>query len=374
MAYNILKDDVEFSGVNLGSIEDIVDNHNDQTISGIKTFSQTVTASQGLSASFLYGDGSALTNLPAAGAVSAYGDAAQYRVVVGGATSTDLSGAIGMDYDGITLSLTGNISASANISGTAFYGNGNNITDLNTANLNLGNGLENSAGNLQVKLDTDSGLALGAGGVSVSSAGLSAKVSLVGADEVLINDAGTNKRATMTSVSNYVDSQINTPVVAGANTQIQYNDGGDLGASSNLTFDSSANVLTTTRITASVHISASTYYGDGSNLQGVGGASTGFITFGANFNVSSSFDIIGVNTSGSSAITGSLLAANQYGTGQRLVFKDIAGSGSTNNIVIEPSGSEAIDGSTAGVKIQVNYGAVTIASDGSSNFFIVSTN
>ena len=374
MAYNILKDDVEFSGVNLGSIEDIVDNHNDQTINGIKTFSQTVTASQGLSASFLYGDGSALTNLPAGGAVSAYGDAAQYRVVVGGATSTDLSGAIGMDYDGITLSLTGNISASANISGTAFYGNGNNITDLNTANLNLGNGLENSAGNLQVKLDTDSGLALGGGGVSVSSAGLSAKVSLVGADEVLINDAGTNKRATMTSVSNYVDSQINTPVVAGANTQIQYNDGGDLGASSNLTFNSSTNTLTTTRITASVHISASTYYGDGSNLQGVGGASTGFITFGANFNVSSSFDIIGVNTSGSSAITGSLLAANQYGTGQRLVFKDIAGSGSTNNIVIEPSGSEAIDGSTAGVKIQVNYGAVTIASDGSSNFFIVSTN
>ena len=374
MAYNILKDDVEFSGVNLGSIEDIVDNHNDQTINGIKTFSQTVTASQGLSASFLYGDGSALTNLPAGGTVSAYGDAAQYRVVVGGATSTDLSGAIGMDYDGITLSLTGNISASANISGTAFYGNGNNITDLNTANLNLGNGLENSAGNLQVKLDTDSGLALGGGGVSVSSAGLSAKVSLVGADEVLINDAGTNKRATMTSVSNYVDSQINTPVVAGANTQIQYNDGGDLGASSNLTFNSSTNTLTTTRITASVHISASTYYGDGSNLQGVGGASTGFITFGANFNVSSSFDIIGVNTSGSSAITGSLLAANQYGTGQRLVFKDIAGSGSTNNIVIEPSGSEAIDGSTAGVKIQVNYGAVTIASDGSSNFFIVSTN
>ena len=61
MAYNILKDDVEFSGVNLGNIEDMVDDHSNQTIGGTKTFSQMVTASSGLSASAFYGDGSALS-------------------------------------------------------------------------------------------------------------------------------------------------------------------------------------------------------------------------------------------------------------------------------------------------------------------------
>jgi hypothetical protein len=65
MAYNILKDDVEFSGVNLGTIEDMVDDHSDQTIGGTKTFSEMVTASVGLSASVFYGDGSSLSGITA---------------------------------------------------------------------------------------------------------------------------------------------------------------------------------------------------------------------------------------------------------------------------------------------------------------------
>ena len=57
MAYNVLKGNVQFINSDSGSIESMVDDHSNQTIAGIKTFSQIVTASAGLSASFFYGDG-----------------------------------------------------------------------------------------------------------------------------------------------------------------------------------------------------------------------------------------------------------------------------------------------------------------------------
>ena len=77
------------------------------------------------------------------------------------------------------------------------------------------------------------------------------------------------------------------------------------------------------------------------------------------FSVSEENNVIAVNTSGSSHITASLKAASSYEAGARLVFKDIAGSASSNNIVIEPSGSQKIDGSNTGIKIQANYGLKT---------------
>jgi hypothetical protein len=68
-------------------------------------------------------------------------------------------------------------------------------------------------------------------------------------------------------------------------------------------------------------------YGDGSNLSGIsGGSSTSYNSFTANFDVSASYDVMGINSSGS-VVTASLAAANTYTAGQRLIFKDIEGSG-----------------------------------------------
>ena len=107
------------------------------------------------------------------------------------------------------------------------------------------------------------------------------------------------------------------------------------------------------------------------NSGGGGGGGTAITgAFTTNYNVSSSFDVMTINTSGS-VVTASLLAASSYSAGQRLVFKDIAGSSSTNNIVIKPSGSQTIDTSNTGVKIQNNFGSVTIVSDGVSTFHII---
>ena len=134
------------------------------------------------------------------------------------------------------------------------------------------------------------------------------------------------------------------------------------------------NTTTTTHtLTVNGAISGTLLYGDGSNLSGIsGGSSTSYNSFTANFDVSASYDVMGVNSSGS-VVTASLAAANAYTAGQRLVFKDIEGSGSTNNIVIEPSGSQTIDGGTS-VKIQTDYGSVILTTDGSSAFYIIGTN
>jgi len=367
MAYNILKDDVEFSGVNLGTIEDMVDDHRDQSIGGVKTFTDMITASAGVSASVYYGDGSGLSGISSSpGGVEG---SIQFN------TSSTLGGNSGFKYDGTDVTLGGALSASF------LSGSGANIYNITPANingtinagqLNLGDGLEDNSNALRIKLDSDSAINRSGNGIKIQASGLSAAGAL-GDTDLFIADQSGNKKATALQIYSYVNGKLTIPVVAGSDTQIQFNDSGDLGASSNLTFNSSTNTLTTTNITASTHVSASTYYGDGSNLSGIsGGSSTSFNSFTANFNVSASYDVVGVNTSGG-AVTGSLLAANAYTAGQRLVFKDIEGSGSTNNLVIEPSGSQTIDGATL-AKIKVNYGSITIVSDGTGAFYIVGNN
>ena len=367
MAYNILKDDVEFSGVNLGTIEDMVDDHRDQSIGGVKTFTDMITASAGVSASVYYGDGSGLSGISSSpGGVEG---SIQFN------TSSTLGGNSGFKYDGTDVTLGGALSASF------LSGSGANIYNITPANingtinagqLNLGDGLEDNSNALRIKLDSDSAINRSGNGIKIQASGLSAAGALSDTDLFIADQSG-NKKATALQIYSYVNGKLTIPVVAGSDTQIQFNDSGDLGASSNLTFNSSTNTLTTTNITASTHVSASTYYGDGSNLSGIsGGSSTSFNSFTANFNVSASYDVVGVNTSGG-AVTGSLLAANAYTAGQRLVFKDIEGSGSTNNLVIEPSGSQTIDGATL-AKIKVNYGSITIVSDGTGAFYIVGNN
>ena len=45
MAYNILKGEVQFVNATSGTIESMVDDHSNQTIAGVKTFSTAITAS-----------------------------------------------------------------------------------------------------------------------------------------------------------------------------------------------------------------------------------------------------------------------------------------------------------------------------------------
>lgn len=65
-----------------------------------------------------------------------------------------------------------------------------------------------------------------------------------------------------------------------------------------------------------------------------------------------------------------LEAAATAGGGRVLVIKDATGTAGTNNITIEPDGSETIDGASNFV-MNTNYGAVTLACDGSSGWYVM---
>lgn len=84
-----------------------------------------------------------------------------------------------------------------------------------------------------------------------------------------------------------------------------------------------------------------------------------------NFNIQG-FQTFLVDTAGS-VVTGTLPGLTSDGQiGLTYTIKDYAGSGSTNNVVIEPSGSQEIDGGTA-AKIQTDYGAMTLTAFSSSH-------
>ena len=80
-----------------------------------------VSASLGITASAFHGDGSNLTSL-------AKGSSNRIQIN----NSGELSGSTGLTYDGTTLAVTGNVSASTNISASAFYGDGANLTGIAT--------------------------------------------------------------------------------------------------------------------------------------------------------------------------------------------------------------------------------------------------
>ena len=133
MAYNILKGKVQFSDAATGSIESMVDTHADQTVGGTKTFSQALTASMGLSSSVgvvagsFTGDGSGLSAVTAAG-VTISNDGNNRVLTANG--DTTLQAEQNMKFNGTKLEILGDISASVNISGSAFYGDASNLTNL----------------------------------------------------------------------------------------------------------------------------------------------------------------------------------------------------------------------------------------------------
>jgi hypothetical protein len=394
MAYNVLKGNVQFINSNSGSIESMVDNYSNQTIAGVKTFSQAVTASLGLSSSAgiqaesFIGAGTGITGVTAAGATIS--NDGNNRVLTANGDTT-LQAEQNLKFNGSELQILGNISASVNISGSEFYGKADGLTNIPTnqfvgsisaASLNLGDTLSNDSGELIVDLSNSAGLESTATGLKVNPSLAVEKTSPVNADKFLLADSAasnTTKFISYQNLSNGITSGITTFPPNGSDGNVQIKNGSAFLGPNEINFNTSTNILTVTgKVTASVHVSSSqvfatTYFGDGSNLTGLATNAYGFFT--ANFSVTPESDLIGVVTTGS-AITASLLPASQYGPGQRFTFKDVSGSCSgSNHIVVSASNygsGDRIDGQGV-VKIKAGFGAVTIASDGAGSFYIVST-
>lgn len=205
---------------------------------------------------------------------------------------------------------------------------------------------------------------------------------------------------------------INVPRLNNAvDNAIITNVGGDfnsLTCESNLTFNGSA-LAVIGQVSASLNISASFFYGDGSKLTGItssGGGSpalgpTGSLQFqtgsgglsgsanlifsasilkingGLKLNrrlVSSTITasandyFIGINSSGG-AFEIRLLGASVLDNGQMLVVKDENGSTGTNNVTIRASGSQTIDGKNS-IVLESPNASVQLYCDGTSKYFI----
>ena len=204
-------------------------------------------------------------------------------------------------------------------------------------------------------------------------------------------------------------SIINVPRVSNAtNNAIVTNVDGDanqLFCETNLTFDGTT-LAVTGDVSASVNISASVFYGDGSKLTGIaagGGAqgpvgsvqlqtgsgglsgsvdllfSSNVLRIGGGLKLkrrslsstaTASADdyFIGVNSSGG-AFEIRLLGAQTLADGQTMVFKDEAGSANVNNVTILASGSQTIDGQNS-IVLESSNASLQLYCDGISKYFI----
>ena len=87
-----------------------------------------------------------------------------------------------------------------------------------------------------------------------------------------------------------------------------------------------------------------------------------YVSQNSDFIVGSNHYIVGIDTS-SSVVTASLPSAALAPAGRMLIFKDTGGNASTKNIVIDPNGTEKIDG-VLQAKITSNSGSMSIFSSG----------
>jgi hypothetical protein len=209
---------------------------------------------------------------------------------------------------------------------------------------------------------------------------------------------------------------INVPRVAtpNANSLVINNNGNanNLRCDTELTFDGTT-LSIVGNLTASINISASSFYGDGSNLTGIsaGGTSGGIFTeinatqayttssiqIGADTTPSSILSVagtshlsggiihnrttasvdysitatdyyLGVNTA-SNSVKLTLPPASTISIGQTFVIKDEIGTAETNNITISGSASDKIDGENMLV-LESPYAAISLYCDGVDNYLL----
>ena len=92
------------------------------------------------------------------------------------------------------------------------------------------------------------------------------------------------------------------------------------------------------------------------------------ITKSGAYTVTKNDSLIGCDTTGG-AFTITLPLANTFQPGQYVNIKDEGGSASSNNITVDTTSSQTIDGETE-ITINGNYDNVSIYSDGNSSWFI----
>ena len=263
MSYNILNKNVNFQGATQGTIEDVVDTHSDQAITGSKDFntltgsnahvgnvlsvgthandhtvciSGDLSGSGNISGSAFYGDGSKLSGV--GGTISALNNQSENRLVTIGATTTELDGEANLTFNGSILDFKNSaISGSGNISGSQFYGQwaGSNING-SQIQLASGGGLTDSTG---LKLDS----------------GVSAVGSLNSSDKILIFDADDSDAVKRTTAGGIAAlAAVDSYGTQGANKVLIGAGGGSIAGAANLNFFGGNMLAVTGALSASTNL------------------------------------------------------------------------------------------------------------------------
>ena len=244
------------------------------------------------------------------------------------------------------LSISGSLSASVNVSASAFYGDGSNLSGITT-----------SPAGATTQLQYNDGGAF-AGSTNLTFNGVTLTGSYTGslAEFTTLSASAMNLQplsGTLAGPGSYLGLDSNNNMVlsagdgattspGGANTQIQFNNAGAFGASANLTYDSSNNrmalasgLIHQRTAVATIHTASVSEY------------------------------ILGVTA----VPTSILFDATSFANGQVIVIKDESGAATSGNpVTLSPSASQTIDGAP-NATIESPYGSVLLYSNG-SNWFI----
>ena len=231
MSYNIMNKRASFQGSNSGSIEDMVDIHTNQTITGRKTItdltastllvSNDLTASGIVSASAFYGDGTGLSG------VTVDPDGVNTQVQFNADGAFGASSNFVFNTGSSTLTVTGDITASANISASAFFGDGTGLTNVSTtvnaadlvgtlsaSQIDHSSPLTNSAGNLTLKFAASNSGLTDSSGIKLDFGGLGT-TSYVNTYNIATEDtSGNHFKITLATIGNNIETSA-TNITAG---------------------------------------------------------------------------------------------------------------------------------------------------------------
>ena len=272
---------------------------------------------------------------------------------------------------------------------TASFVTASNVNGiLNASQVNIGEGLEANADAIRVKLDgVNSGLGRSTGGISLNvfgltngsysdastialgvSSGTTEKITLSTLEQNL-NISGSNivgaasvpnsvLKDTITRINFTASGHVSastfhgngsalkgvtsTPTPAGSNTQIQFNDDGAIAANAQLTFLTGSGTIATTILSASSHVSASSYGGvAGTLIDSAGnfaGNNASFAEITASSVISSSANISGAAFFGDGNTLNNVPLGNY--SNSNIVFCDSTADTITSNNSLQWTGTK----------------------------------
>jgi len=271
------------------------------TFSGNLTSLNTISATGNIAGNYFIGDGSQLTGISAGNIIGSY-------------SNTNVFAYLGSNSNVV-------ITTTANISGNYFIGNGSQLTGIATGldseiiNGNSSINIPSLGSNIIVTVANTQSATFFTSGMSTAGN--------VTANRIFAN-AGISSTGNITTAGFFVGTfQGNITgnlTVPGSNTQVLYNNSGNAGASTGLTFNSASNAMV-----VAGNVTASNFIGNISNgtsrisIASSGNVSVGvgpFSTTVLNINTSTGISVLGnVIASGAISVNGNVTANNFVGVG-----------------------------------------------------------